>query len=147
MIINKNQGFESRGFWFYKLPDPFRNLHYLPIDAVTLAEQLEISYKTALKICKGERALKKSDLTWLQILNFGLIPDKQFQRFRLAFSDGQLICHSTSTAINAGELASLQALKLQMLRLEDELNRTKARIAELEEPEQPTNVIRFADYK
>lgn len=48
-------GIYLNGHWCYKLPDPYRQIPFLPLDAVTLAEHLEISYRTALRVCQGQR--------------------------------------------------------------------------------------------
>lgn len=133
----------------FKLPDPYRNLAHLPIDAQTLSEQLDISRKTAQRICTGQRRLKKSELRLLQVINFGLIPDRHFLRYRLSFRNGFLICHDSGLELAAGELAALYLWKQKHLSLIDELKRARARIAELEEllNPKPTNIVHFADFK
>ena len=133
----------------YILPDPYRRLPGLPIDALTLSEQLDISRKTALRICTGHRRLKKCEVRLLQVLNFGLIPDPDFLRYRLSFYAGALYCHESGLTINAGELATLYIWKTQHQRLIDDLARAQARITELENLLTPpaTNVIRFADWR
>ena len=64
--------FNLRGQWLYKLPDPYRRLAYLPLDASTIADNLGISYRSALRVCCGQRALKSGELLALQVLHFFL---------------------------------------------------------------------------
>lgn len=137
---------------FYKLIDPFRNIHYLPLSAHKLSEQLEVSYRTAVRICNGQKKLKKLEREYLQIINFGLIPDPAFLRYRLAFRDGELISHDAPNLdLSAGKLAHLYVWQAEHLRLLEQLKAAMERIKELELllnplPPEPTNIIKFSDY-
>lgn len=137
---------------FYKLVDPFRNIHYLPMSADKLSEQLDLSMRTAIRICTGEKQLKKSEVRYLQVLNFGLIPDSAFLRSKLYFYRGHIYCHDVKNfEMAAGQLGALYLWQTQYLRMEDQLKDAKARIVELElllyppKPE-PTNIIQFSDF-
>ena len=41
-LITNKTFFESKGQYFYKLNDPFRNIHYVPLGADTIANNLDI---------------------------------------------------------------------------------------------------------
>jgi hypothetical protein len=64
----------------FLLPNPYRLQHFpsYPLDAGDLMRDLNVSMRTANRICEGTRPLKPSELVYLQILHFGFIPDKGF---------------------------------------------------------------------
>lgn len=140
--------FNLRGEWLYKLPDPYRQIAYLPLDAVTLADNLEISYQSALRICKGSRKLKKCELLLLQTIHFGLIHDADFVRKGFYVRDGKLITTKMANyELTTGELFNYAILRNQVLILQDELKAAKDKIRELTCDPEPTNIINFADFK
>lgn len=140
--------FNLRGEWLYKLPDPYRQINYLPLDAVTLAENLEISYQSALRICKGSRKLKKCELLLLQTIHFGLIHDADFVRKGFYVREGKLITTKmVNYELTTGELFNYAVLRSQVLILQDELKAAHEKIRELTSEPEPTNIIRFSDYK
>ncbi|MBH1971741.1 hypothetical protein FK216_09780 [Moraxellaceae bacterium AER2_44_116] len=140
-------GFQTCGVWCYKLPDPFGKIAYLPLSASELAEMLEISPKTALRICHDQRQLKAHELIYLQMKMFGYIPDPQFYRYRVYFCDGKLLCHDIPNfEMSSGELAHLYVWKTHYLQTKDILAAAKIRVQELEElitPPKPSNLIDF----
>lgn len=150
VLIQNNPSFFSMGHYFYKLINPFRTTPYLPLGADAISKGLDLSYSTALRVCKGEKQLKKSEVLLLQIIHFGLIPDKDFIRYKLSFRDGCLHSHDAPNMnLSAGKMAHLYLFETQYLRLEEELREAKALIKELEkalDPPEPTNIIQFSDY-
>ena len=80
--------------YFYKLKSPFNHIPYYPLDSLSMANMLDMSHKTAIRICQNLRPLKSHELTYLQVMIFGLIPDKQFVKQKMFFYDGKLRCHS-----------------------------------------------------
>jgi hypothetical protein len=142
--------------WLYLLPSPFRMQYApsLPLSADDIAANLNMSYPTALRICQNKRPLKPFELIYLQIVHFGMIPDKAFIKSKFFVYDGKLRCHNVSNyELSTGELYQYTQLRVQVLRLNDVVADTKERllhaeerIKELEEPPKPTNIIRFSDY-
>ncbi len=61
------------GVWCYKLPHPYNQFPYLPLCAAELSKRLGMSYRTALRICRGERAMSEAHLVYLQVVLFGYI--------------------------------------------------------------------------
>lgn len=140
-------GFETRGTWCLKLPNPYRNTQYLPIDTKQLAQLLDISERTALRICKGESKLSKAELVFLQIHFFGYIPDPLFSRHKIYIYEGQLkSLNNDDFAVNAGELTEFALLGGHYRVISQEYEAAKKRIAELEcppKPQAPSNIIDF----
>ena len=135
--------------WFYCLPNPFRVQHCLslPLDANDLANNLNISYRSALRICQNERPLKDSELIYLQVIHFGLIPDKAFIKAKFFVSQGSLRCHRVSNyELSTGELMEYSLLRMQVLTLRDELKTAKETIKTLQGEPKPTNIIQFSDF-
>ncbi len=138
-------GIEIRGTWCYKLEDPYRQLPYYPIDAHGLAEHLEISYRTALRICHGERKLSRAHVVYLQVVIFGYIPDKDLHRGRWYFRDGCLRTHrAPNYELSGGEMLEMFLLRLEHLRTAAALDEARALIRELTAPPPPpANVLAF----
>ncbi|MDO8414639.1 MAG: hypothetical protein Q7S87_00355 [Agitococcus sp.] len=137
-------GVQLRGVWCYKLPDPFHKTTYFPLSNQELAEMLDISPKTAVRICQDERPLKIHELVYLQMKIFGYIPDKDFGRYKVFFRDGHLYCHNVPNfEMSAGELGNLYIWKTHFLQTKDALEAAKARVKELEAPPKPSNLIDF----
>jgi hypothetical protein len=138
----------SSGRWFLCLPDPFGPAWY-PLDAVTLAEMLDISPKTGQRICQGVKALRPCELVYLQVMVFGLIPDPAFERLGMFFQGGVLYSRQLpGVALSPGSLAEWQAQRQAFYGLMTDLEMARVRIAELEgvlnpAPVVPSNVIRF----
>ncbi len=142
--------FESRGQWLYKLQCPFNTLPYVPIDSTTMAEILQISQRTALRICKGERDLSHAELHLLQFKVFGCIDDQQFKRAKFYIKSGVLYCHQVpSYELGAGEILEFSLLVGYYKNAVLELAETKKRLADFENPTppKPTNIIKFSDFK
>lgn len=150
VTIKNNLSFFSSGHYFYKLMNPFCTIPYIPLSADVLSQNLDLSYSTALRVCKGEKHLKQSEVLLLQIIHFGLIPDKDFIRYKLSFRDGCLHSHDAPNMnLSAGKMAHLYLFETQYVRLQEELREAKALIKKLEkalEPPEPTNIIKFSDY-
>lgn len=141
-------GFLLKGEWCFKLPNPFNTTPYLPISGQQLAEMLQISTKTAVRICQSERQLKEHELVYLQMKMFGYIPDPDFLRYRVSFRKGHLYSHNVPNfEMSAGQVANLYLWKTQYLRMEDAIKAAKERIKELEAPAKPTNIIDFKQAK
>ena len=137
-------GLQLRGVWCYKLPDPFHQMPYFPLSNQELAEMLDISPKTAVRIFQDVRPLKTHELVYLQMKIFGYIPDPQFDRYKVFFRDGHLYCHNVPNfKMSAGELGNLYIWKTHYLQTIDMLEAAKARVKELETPPKPTNLIDF----
>ncbi len=140
--------FTSRGQHLYKLADPYRQIAYLPIDAATMADNLGISYRSALRVCTGQRKLKTGELLALQVIHFGLIPDKSFLKSGFYFRDGKL--QTTKLAnyeLTTGQLFEYSLLKSQVIILQSELALANEKLKALSEPEKPSNVVNFADFR
>lgn len=140
--------FELNGLWCYKLRDPFGRYAYLPLDANDISQALELSYRTALRICQGKRKLKKSELLLLQVIKFGLIPDKAFMKGGFFVRDGKLITTKIDGyELSTGELFEYSLLKSRILILQSDLALAHAKIKELTSEPEPTNIINFADFR
>ena len=139
--------FNLRGQWLYKLPDPYRRMAYLPIDASTMADNLGISYRSALRVCCGQRVLKSGELLALQVIHFGLIHDPDFVRAGFYVNDGKLkTTRLDNYELSSGALFEYALLKQQVLYLESELSKAQAKIDELTAPVMPSNVVLFSDF-
>ena len=150
-----SNGFFLRNQWFFKLPDPFKLTPYYPLAADTLAEHLDISHKTALRICQDQRSIKRHELIYLQIMIFGMIPDKTFMRFKWFFRDGMLLSHTNDLQIDMADTSVYALLRhnhhLQLGELRGQLKEARLKIQELEkalhpDPVEPTNIIKFSDF-
>lgn len=131
--LRQDYAAQVNGFWIFRLPDPYRQMPWLPIDATTLSNSLGISYRSALRVCKGEKSLPPQQLTYLQILHFGYIPDPEFLRGRWFIRSGQLISHRLSGhAFDAGELMELAVLLPQYRRMMADMEAARGRLAESE---------------
>ena len=142
-------GFQVRGRWVFKLPDPFGMMPFYPLDPGTLAALLSVSERTAQRICMGSSRLRHGELVYLQVMVFGLIPDQAFLRLKLFTRGGVLYSHLLpDLEISAGSLAELSIQQQQFSGLLGDLAAARARIADLERqlnppPVAPSNVIRF----
>lgn len=151
--MNKNhiqKGLFLNGQWLYKLACPFNSLPYYPVDSKTMADILQISQRTALRVCKGERALSLSELLLLQFKIFGYIDDKSFSRAGFYIVNGVMFCHKAPNyELGAGEILEFALLASYYKNAVLELSETKKRLAEFENPKppEPTNIINFADFK
>lgn len=137
-------GILLNGVWCYALPDPYRQLPYLPLDAMTLAEHLDMSYRTALRVCQGQRRLSRAHVVYLQVMLFGYIPDAELERGRWFFRDGAFRSHR----IPGHEFAGADILESALLRLEYRrtsaaLEDARRRIDELTAPPVASNVVSF----
>jgi len=141
-------GFQTCGVWCYKLPDPFHKIPYFPLSTQELAEMLDISQRTAARICQDNRPLKNHELVYLQMKIFGYIPDPQFDRYKVCFRDGHLYCHDVpNVEMSAGELGSLYIWKTHYLQMKDTLETAKTRVHELEELSKPPKLSNIIDFK
>lgn len=141
------------GRWVLQLPDPFRRMHWFPVDAVTLSELLDISPRTAVRICQRQTRLRPCEITYLQVMVFGLVPDPMFYQFRMFIRAGRLYCADyPGIELAPGELAAWQTERRHYADVRHELDDARRRIAELErllhpEPPRPSNVIRFPGHR
>lgn len=133
------------GVWLYALPDPYGNLPYFPLDAVTLAGHLDVSYRTALRICSGQRRLSRAHLVYLQVMVFGYIPDPELMRGRWYFRDGAFLSHRLpGHEFPASEILESALLRYEYRRTAAELDDARRRIEELTAPPvAPSNVLAF----
>ena len=135
--------------WLYKLTDPFRNIHYIPLDSNDISDCLKISRRTALRVCCGERALSHAELLVLQIHFFGYVHDHLFKRAGFYIQNGVLRCHkSPNYELGAGEILEFSLLSAYYKNAAAELASVKKRLHDLENPKppEPTNIIKFSDY-
>lgn len=134
----------------FMLPNPYRLQHFpsYPLDAGDLVRDLNVSTRTANRICEGTRPLKPSELVYLQILHFGFIPDKGFIRGKWFFRDGFLLSHSHNLQIDMNDANAYAILRNNYYLLHGELIQAKERITELELKLGliKTNIIQFSDY-
>ncbi len=139
---------DASGRWVLRLPDPF-SAQWYPLDAVTLAELLDVSPKTGKRMCQNPARLRPCEISWLQVQIYGLIPDGAFVRLGMFFQGGVLYSrHLPGVALSPGDLAEWQAQRQAFYGLMTDLEMARARIAELEGvlnpvPVVPSNVIRF----
>ena len=56
---------DSAGRWILQLPDPF-GARWYPLDSLTLAELLDVSPRTARRICRDPARLRALDALWLR---------------------------------------------------------------------------------
>lgn len=137
------------GRWTLKLPDPFRRGHWFPLDAVTLADMLDISPRTAIRICQRRTVLRRCEVVYLQSVVFGLIPDAVFFQFRMFVRGGRLYSADyPGVEMAPGELAAWQMERQHYADVRHDLAAARRRIAELETllnppAPVPSNVIRF----
>lgn len=132
----------------FLLPNPFRLQHLpsLPLDAHDLARDLNLSLRTAQRICEGKRLLKDSELVYLQVLHFGLIPDAIFLRHGWHFKNGMLLSHKHDLDIDVSDASAYCLLRNNHYLLLGELERAKQRIKELEQllhPPKPCKILFF----
>lgn len=135
--------------WLFLLPSPFRMryLPSLPLTANDIADNLDISYQSALRICKNEKPLKAHEMTLLQVIHFGMIPDKAFIKSKIFVHNGKLKCHHLPNyELSTGELLGFVALRMKVLSLTDALAIANEKIKELQGEPKPTNIIKFSDY-
>jgi hypothetical protein len=142
--------FLREGKWLYKLLDPFRYIPYIPLDSKDISDCLKISRRTAQRICCGDKELSHAELLALQFNYFGYIPDAMFKRAGFYIKNGSLFCHQAPNyELGAGEILEFSLLSAYYKNAALELAETKKRLAELEnpkQPEEPSNIILFADY-
>ena len=138
-ILNMN------GVWCFMLPDPYGHRPPYPLDAVDLAERLGLSYRTALRICNGQRALSRAHLVYLQVVVFGYIPDPELFRGRWYFRDGAFLSlRLPGHEFPASEIMECTLLRLEYLRTAAALDEARRRIEELTAPPAlPGNVVAF----
>lgn len=138
------------GRWMLRLPDPF-SPRWLPVDAVTLAELLDVSPRTGVRLCQQPGRLRPCEVSWLQVQLFGMVPDQAFLRLGMFFQGGMMYSHDLpGVAFSPGDLAAWQVQRRAYSELTGLLAAARERIAELErvlnpepEPAPPANVIRF----
>lgn len=133
------------GVWCYTLPDPYGNLPYFPLDAVTLAGHLDLSYRTALRICSGQRRLSRAYMVYLQVIIFGYIPDPELFRGRWFFRDGAFLSHGLpGHEFPASEVMESALMRAEYLRTAAALDEARRRIEELTAlPVATSNVVAF----
>lgn len=142
-------GFQVRGCWVFKLPDPFGMMPFYPLDTGTMAALLSISERTAQRICQGASKLRHGELVYLQVMVFGLIPDQAFFRLKVFTRGGWLYSHLLpDLEISAGGLAELNLQQQVYSSLLGDLAAARARIVDLEQqlnppPVTPSNVLPF----
>ncbi len=88
----------------------------------------------------------RGELLALQVVNFGLIPDRALMRGRWFFQDGALRSHALpGLALDSGLLLQYSALQVQYDRLAADLQDARRKLDELtaQPPVLPSNVIRF----
>lgn len=149
-IIHKQNCFFSRHQWLYKLQCPLNSVPYYPLDAVTMANILKISQRTAQRICKGERELTHAELHLLQFRLFGVIDDADFLHAKLHIKNGVFYSRlNDAFSMTAGEVIEFAFLRAYYQDIAKELESTKKRLAAYENPPtvEPSNVINFYDYK
>lgn len=146
---NNSTVFFQGGQWFYKLPDPFRYIAYLPLCSLDISTHLHLSARTALRICKGERVLSTAELLLLQFRFFGYIDDVSFSRCGFYVKNGVMRCHKADNyELSAGDVLEFALLRGYYHNALDSLSLAQKRIKELEgklTPE-PTNIIQFSDF-
>lgn len=136
-------GFQHNGVWSFKLPDPFNRTPYYPLTSKQMAELLDISDRTALRVCKSESKLSKAELVFLQMHIFGYIPDPDLLRYGVSFRKGYLYSHDVPEfEMSAGEFAHLYLWKEQYLHYEQMFNEAQQRVKAIEQASK-TNVINF----
>jgi hypothetical protein len=141
--------FQLKGVWLYKLPDPFRYIHYMPLDSNEISIALGVSKRTAQRICCGEKELSKSELLNLQFIHFGYIPDPIMARLGFHVKKGVIYCYkSPGFSLEAGQIVAYSLLSTHYISAAAELERVKQRLRDLENPKppEPTNIIQFSDY-
>lgn len=146
----KAPGLYLRGRWLYKLPDPFGMTPYYPLDTGTLADLLQVSERTAQRMCTGDSPIRHWELIYLQVMIFGLIPDPAFLRLKFFTRSGVLYSHLLpGVEMTPGAVAEWQIQRQAYHGLLDDLTAARLRIGELErqlnppEPEAPSNVVPF----
>jgi hypothetical protein len=146
-----NQINTQKTSYFYKLKSPFNHTPYHPLDSLTMAKMLDMSHKTAIRICQNLRPLKPHELTYLQIMIFGLIPDKAFIREKMFFYNGALRCHRLKNfELTPSEASSFADMRIYYISALESSIQAKDRIKELEaiiEGKKPNaKIIQFSDY-
>ena len=140
---------DQAGNWVLRLPDPFSAARWFPLDAPTLAELLDVSARTAQRYCQQPDKLRRSQVAWLQVSIFGLIPDPAFVRLGVFFQGGRLYSRRLpGVALSPGDLAAWEMERQALGVIRSDLAAAMRRIRELEdrldpEPAPPSNVIRF----
>ena len=135
--------------WLYKLPDPFRHIHYMPLDSNDISTCLKISRRSALRVCCGERILSHAELMVLQIQFFGYIPESSFLRLGFHIKDGTLRSYQArDLVLGAGEMVEFSLMRSHYVSSAAQLEIIKRRLHDLEHPKppEPTNIIQFSDY-
>lgn len=139
----------SNGRWFLRVPDPYGPA-WFPLDAVTLAEMLDVSLKTAQRICQGLKALRPCEVAYLQVMVYGLIPDSAFERMKMFIRGGVLYSRLLpGVELTPGAVAEWQVQRQVFYSMRDDLAAARARIVDLErllnppEPVAPSNVVPF----
>lgn len=139
---------DQHGRWLLRLPDPF-SCRWFPLDAVTLADLLDVSPRTAARYCQQPERLRRCDVAWLQVQVFGLIPDAAFVRLGMFVRGGVMYSHDLpGLEFSPGDLAAWQVQRRAYHELTSLLQASRDRIAELERllnppPDQPSNVVPF----
>lgn len=145
-----SQCFLHHDQWLYKLPDPFRHIHYMPLDSKDISTCLKISRRSALRVCCGERILSHAELMVLQIRFFGYIPEPSFFRYGFHIKDGTLRSYQArDLALGVGEIVEFSLLRDYYVSAAAHLEVIKKRLHDLENPKppEPTNIIQFSDFK
>ena len=151
-----NQINTQKTSYFYKLKSPFNHIPYYPLDSLKMASMLDMSHKTAIRICQNLRPLKPHELTYLQVIIFGLIPDGDFIKHRMFFYNGALCSHSLKNfELTPAEASSFVIMHNYYISALESSIQAKDRIKELEilidsyknpTPPEPTNIIHFSDF-
>lgn len=146
-----NQISTQKTSYFYKLVSPFNNTPYYPLDSLTMAKLLDMSHKTAIRICQNLRPLKPHELTYLQIMIFGLIPDKDFIKQKMFFYNGALRSHNLKKLeLSAAQVSEFSIMRTYYISALESSIQAKDRIKELEaiiEGRKPNaKIIQFSDY-
>lgn len=135
--LRQNYAMQVNGHWVFRLPDPYRQMPWLPIDAATMAESLGMAYRSALRVCKGEKPLPPQQLTYLQILHFGYIPHPDWLRGRWYLLRGELRSHRfPRLSMSSGEMTEWAMLLPEYRRMLDDMENARARLAEAQAVQQ-----------
>ena len=131
--LQQRYAVQMKGQWLFKLPDPVRQMPWLPLDARTLADNLGISTAVALRICKGEKTLAPQMIQFLQMIHFGFIPDPDFYRGRWCIRHGELHSHRLpGRSFGPGDLTELALLLPEYRRMLDDLQTARQKLADAE---------------
>lgn len=141
--------YQSDRCWIIRLPDPFSPGRWFPLDSQTMADLLDVSDRTARRYCEHPARLRRSQLAWLQVCIFGLIPDPAFVRLGVFFQGGRLYSRQLpGVNLGPGDLAAWEIERQAASMIRGDLTAARRRIDELErllnpDPSPPSNVIRF----